>query len=395
MTRDAVAAAGALVWRERESRLEVLVIHRPRYDDWSWPKGKLDPAEPLSVAAVREVAEETGLHVALGVPLPMVRYSTGNGRPKEVHYWAATELPASSPAVIARGAVERSVDEVDEMRWVSPKKAAKLLTRTVDRKPLKALVKLHESGGLATRAVVVVRHASAVSRAAWDGHEADRPLTPTGAAQTEALAPVLAAFGVESIVSSPWGRCAATVVPYARASGIKVDEVELLTEDGHRASPAKVVSLATAIYAAVGAVARTPTTIGPSDAGSAKEARRARTATVLGRVDEVIRGTVTGKGAKVAASTARAAVKGLASVSGGVALCTHRPVLPSVLEPVDEMAPRWVRKARPRNDPYLRPASVAVVHVGHDDDGPRVVSLEAHALHGAEPVAPVELRRTG
>lgn len=87
--RPALQAAGALVWRERGRKLQVLLVHRPRYNDWSWPKGKPESGEPLVATAVREVSEETGKRIVLGQPLGCVRYRVG-GRPKETHYWAAT-----------------------------------------------------------------------------------------------------------------------------------------------------------------------------------------------------------------------------------------------------------------------------------------------------------------
>lgn len=93
-----IESAGALVWRVREGRLQVLLIHRPRYDDWSWPKGKLDPGETLPTAAAREVAEETGRPVTLGLPLPGLQYLTPDGAVKRVHYWAATTGAASPPS---------------------------------------------------------------------------------------------------------------------------------------------------------------------------------------------------------------------------------------------------------------------------------------------------------
>src|SRR5690606_12422012 len=162
---------------ERKGALEVLLIHRPRYDDWSWPKGKLDPGETSPVAAVREVAEETGLQVALGVPLPMLRYQVSGGRSKEVHYWAARELETDSPAAAARGETSTSPEEVDDMRWLTPTKAQALLSRKSDRKPLKALVELFEAGSLETTPVAVVRHARARGRSSWKGADAERPLT--------------------------------------------------------------------------------------------------------------------------------------------------------------------------------------------------------------------------
>ena len=84
-----IESAGALVWRVHDGELQVRLVHRPRYDDWSWPKGKLDPGETFQAAAAREVAEETGKPVVLGVPLPGLQYLTPEGRVKRVHYWAA------------------------------------------------------------------------------------------------------------------------------------------------------------------------------------------------------------------------------------------------------------------------------------------------------------------
>ena len=104
-SRETERAAGAFVWRENGKHLEVLLVHRPRYDDWSIPKGKVDPCESVRTCAVREVAEETGVQIILGQPLSRVRYTIGSGARKEVHYWAARVAPDSSAAVAARAAV--------------------------------------------------------------------------------------------------------------------------------------------------------------------------------------------------------------------------------------------------------------------------------------------------
>ena len=98
-SRETVKAAGALVWRENGKHLEVLLVHRPRYDDWSIPKGKVEPCESVRTCAVREVAEETGVQVILGQPLSRVHYKIADGSRKEVHYWAArvaTVAPSSA-----------------------------------------------------------------------------------------------------------------------------------------------------------------------------------------------------------------------------------------------------------------------------------------------------------
>lgn len=119
-----VRAAGGLVVRKRKDGIEIAVVHRPRYDDWSLPKGKLDPGESFEEGALREVEEETGLRCELGKELSPVRYRDRKGRRKIVRYWRMT------PA----GGGFKPNDEVDEMRWLSPKKARRLLDYDHDRR---------------------------------------------------------------------------------------------------------------------------------------------------------------------------------------------------------------------------------------------------------------------
>ena len=164
-SRRLVHAAGALVWRERGRHLEVLLVHRPRYDDWSFPKGKLERGESLRTCAVREVTEETGVPVALGQPLGRVSYRLGAGTRKEVVYWAARPLDPASPARRAQQAVTPApASEIDGVEWVRVKEARRRLERDADRDLLGALVDLWEDGKLDTWTLVLVRHARAVKR---------------------------------------------------------------------------------------------------------------------------------------------------------------------------------------------------------------------------------------
>ena len=128
-------------------------MHRPRYKDWSWPKGKLDPDESLPAAAVREVAEEIGSPVVLGAPLPGLRYTLADGRTKSVHYWAAEVAgPDDAVAVHARGrSSPRRSEEIDDVVWVSAATAAQMLTRKADQAVLTALTRMRERGRLTTR----------------------------------------------------------------------------------------------------------------------------------------------------------------------------------------------------------------------------------------------------
>jgi 8-oxo-dGTP diphosphatase len=122
-----VKASGGVVWRRGDDGLEVAVVHRPRYDDWSFPKGKLDRGESWEDAALREVEEEIGLRCALGDELSPTAYRDNKGRAKVVRYW----LMESAGGTFAPN------DEVDEMRWVSPAQAAGLLSYERDRELLR------------------------------------------------------------------------------------------------------------------------------------------------------------------------------------------------------------------------------------------------------------------
>jgi 8-oxo-dGTP diphosphatase len=123
---DLVLAAGGVVSRSTpDGAVQFLVVHRPRYDDWSIPKGKLEPGESLEEAAHREIEEETGLLVELGAALPNSEYLDRHGRPKVVHYWRMTP--------VGRTAWEPN-DEVDELRWITAREAATLLSYEHDRR---------------------------------------------------------------------------------------------------------------------------------------------------------------------------------------------------------------------------------------------------------------------
>lgn len=234
-----VRAAGALVWR-REHRLELALVHRPKYDDWSWPKGKLETDESWAGACVREVLEETGLHVRLGLPLPDACYIVGtNGisRPKVVRYWAAH--------VIAElGGPDA---EVDEVRWLSITEAAELLDYRRDREQLHALATADALGRLQTWPLAVVRHAKSVPRSRWKHNELRRPLLDAGLSRAEAIAPMLAAYGVHDLVSSPSARCVSTLEPYALRVGVGVRLDEGLSEEGFADDPTSAVALVDAI----------------------------------------------------------------------------------------------------------------------------------------------------
>jgi phosphohistidine phosphatase SixA/ADP-ribose pyrophosphatase YjhB (NUDIX family) len=228
-----VPAAGTVPWRRRRGRLEVALVHRPKYDDWSWAKGKLDPGEEWPVAAARETQEETGLRVHLGRPLPPAGYTvldrTGEPATKRVRYWAAEVV----------GGQGRLVNEIDEVRWLDVVAAHDRLDYARDREQLRAVVRADAAGQLTTWPLVVVRHAKARPRRSWKRPDPERPLDERGQERAQALIPLLAAYGVTRLVSSSSTRCADTLRPYAAAAGLSLRLRDGLSEEGFEADPAR------------------------------------------------------------------------------------------------------------------------------------------------------------
>ncbi|MFC0581617.1 NUDIX hydrolase [Micrococcoides hystricis] len=302
-----IQAAGALCWRIHEGELQVLLIHRPKYDDWSWPKGKLDPGETMPECAVREIAEEINLDIQLGIPLPITRYQVKN-RSKEVWYWAAE---------VTRQRPQPDGGEVDDFRWANVKTARKLLTMPGDQVPLDHLIAAHRHNALRTLPFVVVRHAKAKPRPTWTRAEGDRPLAATGRRQALAVAKLLSAWSPKYLVSSPWTRCIETLTPFVRATGLRLRHKKSLTEVAVTRSPGKAASTITKLLAKV----------------------------------------------------------------RSTAVCTHRPVLPQVLESLSKAtdlkyAPE-LAGALPARDPYLKPGAVIVCHQAPDRDG-KIVAIEVY-----------------
>lgn len=231
----AVYAAGAICWRFIDGKLHVLVIHRTVYGDVTIPKGKVDPGESLPQTAVREIAEETGLEVALGVPLGVSRYPLPSGREKIVHYWAAE---------VSDKAVQRSTfkpnAEVAALEWVTPKRARGYLSYQPDVEILDNFMQLVEQGVTRTFALTVLRHGKSVGRNGFEGPDASRPLSARGVDQAAALVGTLTAWAPKRIVSSPAVRCVTTVTPLAAATGIEIKRDAGISEDAWRAGDGEV-----------------------------------------------------------------------------------------------------------------------------------------------------------
>ncbi|QIK75193.1 NUDIX hydrolase [Nocardioides piscis] len=214
-----VRAAGAVVTRKGG---DVLLVHRPRYDDWSFPKGKLDAGEHAITACVREVAEETGLDVRLGPSLPSQRYDTDRGRMKTVDYWVARVLGNDDVSGYAFN------DEIDGVEWVPWSRAVDRLTYDYDRDTLQQAKRLRRN----SRALVVLRHGHARSRRAWRGDDRRRPLLLSGELEAQRLVPLLAAYGVSEVHSSSSVRCVASVTPFVHTTGWPLHTYDELSEEG-------------------------------------------------------------------------------------------------------------------------------------------------------------------
>lgn len=230
MASKIVLAAGALLWQMNDGEIEVLLVHRPSYDDWSIPKGKLDRRETFPDAAVREVEEETGYAIRLHRPLPTAEYSLGSAN-KLVCYWVATVRSRRRAGPVNKR-------EVDKVRWFPLEKALKKVTAQHDRRIIEVFAKFAARREHITAPLIVLRHAAAMSRSKWSsGDEVSRPLTKKGRRQAEDLPPLLGAFHPTSIVCSPWQRTLETVMPFADAAGLDVVVKPQLTETAHAERP--------------------------------------------------------------------------------------------------------------------------------------------------------------
>jgi 8-oxo-(d)GTP phosphatase len=239
-----VLAGGAVVTRQHPIRgTEVVVVHRKRYDDWSLPKGKVENGESVPAAAVREVLEETGVTIRLGVPLDTVCYdltkplrpdlSKHGGRLltgiKKVSYWGGT----------ATHSVKRAPDhEVDVVSWLPVRAALSRLSYAADHFLLEQYLEQP-----VTTPLVIVRHAKAMDRKDWSKKDAARPINAQGRKQAKLLVPMLKAYGIERLVSSTSVRCLSTLQPYADATKRRIAPYPGLTEEEGSDDPKSVAKI--------------------------------------------------------------------------------------------------------------------------------------------------------
>ena len=304
---DVIRAAGVVLLREADDGPEVLVVHRPRREDWSLPKGKLSAGEHLVAAAIRECDEETGYTPVLGCPLPTQSYSV-DSQPKVVNYWAARVRQDEGFA---------PDDEVDDIRWIRLDEAPGLLTYPADAEQVRRAGQLPD-----TVPIVILRHTQAMKRSDFKGRvDAERPLSGKGRSQSKALVPLLDAFGISSVHASSSKRCTETVRRFAKHLDVDVAAEPDLSEEPPHKTPSS-------------------------------SARR---------------------------------VAELAATPEPLVLCSHRPVLPTILEALAEELhvslddPHWERVW----DPKLPPGGFIVIHRTFMQDGSvRAVGLERHSLSG-------------
>ncbi len=210
-----VIAAGGVVWRKNsEDQTEVLLVHRPRYDDWSLPKGKVEDGEALIACAYRELMEETGLNIKLGPFIGSVEYFVADGL-KHVAYWSASILGENEPF--------HPNEEVDDVLWLTLDAALIKATRESDKNILKRFVDVpYESSAL-----IMLRHAKALDRSEWLSEDDDRPLQNIGQLQAKRMLSLYQAFGLQEIHTSDAVRCLDTVIAMAQA----LDIIPIIKED--------------------------------------------------------------------------------------------------------------------------------------------------------------------
>jgi 8-oxo-dGTP diphosphatase len=206
--KPAVVAAGGVLWhRNTAGEVVIGLVHRPRYDDWSLPKGKLEDGEPLIACAYREIMEETGLDVQLGPLIGEVEYFVPDGL-KQVTYWSARVL--GTPGVFVPN------DEVDAMEWLPLEEAAVRLTRESDREILEQF----DDVPYDTQPLVMLRHAKALDRSEWQGEDEDRPLDLLGQQQAKRIHAIYQVYALTEIHTSDAVRCFDTVAGIVRTLGL-------------------------------------------------------------------------------------------------------------------------------------------------------------------------------
>lgn len=376
VTTQYVEAAGGIIYRKRnitnssntgeeakigsnaikpsDDDFELCLVYRPKYDDWSWPKGKNEPNESHRHTAVREVGEETGYSVTLGPHIAKIEYpleregkkssknsssnnsQNRNSQPeviKRIHYWmmrlidkptAAKRLPAFGPIKPAKPT------EIGNVLWLTPSQARKKLTHDSDREVLDAFLEKLHAGKAEYSTLLLVRHGKAESRKTWQGSEATRPITPLGAAASYALGRELACYAPNKIISSPWKRCVETVATFAHDSSLQIEQVAELTEDHHEKQPKSTLSV------------------------------------LINEIQNLECHTQNTSETSNASTTNNATV-----------ICLHRPVIGTFFDYLREITkPRAHKRILSQKSPYMPTGSAIVLHIISTPKGARIIDIE-------------------
>ena len=229
-----IRAAGALLWRQNAAgEIEIALVHRPRYDDWSLPKGKIDSNETPLACAYREVFEETGIKARFTRQLGSVEYED-NGTLKRVKYWVAQAVGASDFL---------PNEEVDQLQWFTPQGAISMATHESDREMVERFLEIEGP----TDTLIILRHTKALERGDWDEEDSLRTLNETGFSQAQFLINHLAPFAIDEIYTSDFTRCVQTVTPLGESRGLAVSKVPSLNEATFESDPERSITFANAL----------------------------------------------------------------------------------------------------------------------------------------------------
>jgi 8-oxo-dGTP diphosphatase len=230
--KPSVVAAGGVIWhRDATGEVVIGLVHRPRYDDWSLPKGKLEDGEPLIACAYREIMEETGLKIQLGPLIGSVEYFVPDGL-KEVTYWSA-KVVGELPPFMAN-------DEVDAMEWLPLDEAAVRLTRESDREILAKF----DDAPYDSYPLIMLRHAKALERTEWRGEDEDRPLDLVGQQQAKRMHALYQVYGITEVHTSDAVRCFDTVAGICRVLKIEPRVKGALSEYTFKKNKEKAIDYA-------------------------------------------------------------------------------------------------------------------------------------------------------
>ncbi len=238
-----VVAAGAVCWRTVRVKnsgevTQVLLVHRGDRADVSLPKGKVDPGETPPQTAIRELREETGLSVILGAPLGTTEYTMPGGREKIVYYWASE---VTGDAIAA--SIFTPNQEIASLEWLAIPAARAALTYDRDRDVLDRFAAQVAAGNSRTFAIIALRHGKAVTPTTWDGPDATRPLLHRGLVEAQSVAPALAAWGPQKLISSTAVRCVTTIEPAAVLTGLPIKQSAAISQDAYEDGTARVDKL--------------------------------------------------------------------------------------------------------------------------------------------------------